>query len=843
MSQIVKLRRSSVSGQKPTNANLQLGELALNTTDGKVYMSVSGSLGPTVEELISTNTVNTGSVNISGSLNLTGTETITGSLNVTDGLIVSGNINLGYGSAVDKVTIKAYLSSSIIPYTDGVYALGGPFRKFNIYGTTGSFNQLMGITGGTLNISNATITGSMTGSFKGDGSQLFNLPYSGLTNVPTLVSGSSQISYTGITDTPSGIVSGSQQVIDLGFTTTSSFNTFTSSYTTVSSSFDSRINAITGSISGINSSLSNINNFTSSVVLTSQTSSMTVLSSSYALTASYALNASGGGAALGGYSSLVVTSASSTWSFAHNTGQRYPIFQVFDNNGNVVIPSQIQTIDDSNANIIFSSPQTGIVVASLGGGNGTTEEFTSSSLWIVDHNLGTDYPDVTIWDSNRNIVFPNRIESVNENQIKIYFSQAISGNVSVSRGGHIISGSVSQVYNLGFATTGSNSFNGDQHISGSITIGDSAEMGSKCVTISGTTQLFDLSIFDGANFDYVVKNGLNMRAGVIMSAWNGMDVVYNESSTIDIGNTSGVTFNVTSTGKLNAVVTNGNWSVQVLYRALGCGIVFSTPAPTSTPTPTSTSTPTPTPTSTSTPTPTNTPTPTPTSTGTPTPTPTMLYNCVDGNAYIFDGVHISTPSVGYQKIILTKSNGMWTTNTLEANDMSFSAVDANGIDRTSYYSGFTSTFGAPSAPVILSITQGGQTVVYSGLSNYIGYSSSGVNSLFYAILPPMTVVNAQTAEFTVGQPICLKISGPISYLISTGQTDPSTQNCTQLGGPFPTTIYGNSFDWMTVTRFYTDATFATPFNGGNKYYADSNATAGTELQIDSNGYVINSYAC
>jgi len=68
MSQIVKLRRSSVSGQKPTNTNLQLGELALNTTDGKVFMAVSGSLGPSVEELISTNTVNTGAINLKGDI-------------------------------------------------------------------------------------------------------------------------------------------------------------------------------------------------------------------------------------------------------------------------------------------------------------------------------------------------------------------------------------------------------------------------------------------------------------------------------------------------------------------------------------------------------------------------------------------------------------------------------------------------------------------------------------------------------------------------------------------------------------------------------------------------------
>jgi hypothetical protein len=170
---------------------------------------------------------------------------------------------------------------------------------------------------------------------------------------------------------------------------------------------------------------------------------------------------------------------------------------------------------------------------------------------------------------------------------------------------NIVSGSL-QIFNFGYASTGSNVFIGDQHISGSLTVDDSAEIGSKCVTISSTTQIFDLSIFDGANFDYVVKNGLNMRAGVIMSAWNGSNSVYNESSTMDLGNTSGVTFNVTSTGKLNAVITNGSWTVQVLYRALGCGILYPNPTPPN-------GTPTPTPTPTSTPSVTATPTPTPTS--------------------------------------------------------------------------------------------------------------------------------------------------------------------------------------------------------------------------------------
>lgn len=47
--------------------------------------------------------------------------------------------------------------------------------------------------------------------------------YSGITGVPSgLVSGSSQISYTGITDKPSGIVSSSTQITNLGFATTGS---------------------------------------------------------------------------------------------------------------------------------------------------------------------------------------------------------------------------------------------------------------------------------------------------------------------------------------------------------------------------------------------------------------------------------------------------------------------------------------------------------------------------------------------------------------------------------------------------------------------------------------------
>lgn len=65
MAQIIKLKRSSVPGSKPSTSDLTAGELAINVYDGKVFLRKSGSVD-TVDELVSNNYV--GNVTISGSL-------------------------------------------------------------------------------------------------------------------------------------------------------------------------------------------------------------------------------------------------------------------------------------------------------------------------------------------------------------------------------------------------------------------------------------------------------------------------------------------------------------------------------------------------------------------------------------------------------------------------------------------------------------------------------------------------------------------------------------------------------------------------------------------------------
>ena len=76
----------------------------------------------------------------------------------------------------------------------------------------------------------------------------------------------------------------------------------------------------------------------------------------------------GGVSTMGTSKRLSQSVNSATWSFQHNVGDRYPIFEVFDSTGNVMIPSRIETIDSGLANIYFPYPTTGTAIASVGGG-------------------------------------------------------------------------------------------------------------------------------------------------------------------------------------------------------------------------------------------------------------------------------------------------------------------------------------------------------------------------------------------------------------------------------------------------------------------------------------------
>lgn len=69
MAQIIRLKRSTNSGERPTTSSLQTGEIAINVYDGKAFTRKSGSIDEVVE-FVTTNTHTAigGDINISGSV-------------------------------------------------------------------------------------------------------------------------------------------------------------------------------------------------------------------------------------------------------------------------------------------------------------------------------------------------------------------------------------------------------------------------------------------------------------------------------------------------------------------------------------------------------------------------------------------------------------------------------------------------------------------------------------------------------------------------------------------------------------------------------------------------------
>ena len=60
---------------------------------------------------------------------------------------------------------------------------------------------------------------------------------------------------------------------------------------------------------------------------------------------------------------------------------------------------------------------------------------TGATTWTVNHNLEYDYPNITIWDSTGNVIIPDSIVRVSNNQLTIGFISNESGWAHVSVGG------------------------------------------------------------------------------------------------------------------------------------------------------------------------------------------------------------------------------------------------------------------------------------------------------------------------------------------------------------------------------------------------------------------------
>jgi hypothetical protein len=98
-----------------------------------------------------------------------------------------------------------------------------------------------------------------------------------------------------------------------------------------------------------------------------------------------------------------------------------------------------------------------------------------------------------------------------------------------------------------------------------------SKISSTALATTESIVTFNSSSFDGAFIDYTAVKGTNARAGSIMAIWNGGNVAFTETTTTDIGDTSGVSINVEVVGSaigVRSVTTTSGWNIKATTRVI-----------------------------------------------------------------------------------------------------------------------------------------------------------------------------------------------------------------------------------------------------------------------------------
>ena len=341
MAQIVKLKRTAISGKIPNISNLELGELAMNTYDGRIFFEKSSS-EESIQEILTTNShpyAVTGSIYLNGA--------VTASHFKGDGSQLT-NLPTDISIAEATTVTASYDSVDDITVTHN-------FNSYNVLVSVYDNNRNLLIPATTslptVNTARVTLSDTQTGFVvvaKGghliSGSQIAD-------NANKLNSqvGSYYLNWNNFNNVPAGIVSGSSQL---------------------TSTFDSRY-----------------------------------------------INTSGDGV-ISGSSQVTLSSVS-----GYNANEHFT-------QGNI---TTLGTVTSGNVNSILPS---GVISGSVQITDHTTHKETVSgaSSYIVDHNLNEQYPIVQAWNTaNSKQEIPASITTNSVNRVTVVFSTTFAGKIIVKK--------------------------------------------------------------------------------------------------------------------------------------------------------------------------------------------------------------------------------------------------------------------------------------------------------------------------------------------------------------------------------------------------------------------------
>ena len=403
-----------------TGQSLKLLETAadtitLQTADGNLTLNSTGAgdivLDPTagIIALKGTTTLYSGNKILSSdgnAIQFGNSVAITGSLTTTTGLIVGGDLVVnGTTTTIDSTNVN--IGDNIIVLNGTLTTNGGLYVKDAAGGNTATGSLLWDTT------NDKWIAGPK-------GSELGILRTGG----DSVVSGSSQITFSGISSLPT-LISGSIQILG-------GSNIVSSSTQIVSSLVSQSINLANGAITasyfvGDGSGITNV---------------VTEIAEVATITSSF--------------------DAQSTIAVTHNFNTKNVLVSVYGTNNSQIIPSSVTLTNNNTATIVLSSAQSGYVVVAKGGHivSGSTswnnlagtpsglvsgssqitglttykETVSGNSTYSITHSLNEEYPIVQAWNTaNKRQEVPSIIESTSVNALTVTFAGVFAGLIIIKK--------------------------------------------------------------------------------------------------------------------------------------------------------------------------------------------------------------------------------------------------------------------------------------------------------------------------------------------------------------------------------------------------------------------------
>ena len=406
MAQVLKLKRTAVSGKIPTTSQLELGELAINTHDGRIFFQKdNGTLS--ISEILVVNTTNpvTGSLTLNGNISATNI-TLSGDLVVqgTTTTIDSTNLNIG-----DNIIELNYGGSST---SGGIYvkdATGASTTSGSLlWDSTNDYWKL-----GKLGSESEVITLSNLVS---------NLPNGIVSSSSQITITESQISDLSHTEIPAGTISGSSQL---------SGNTLNNM--TVSGSFSGSFQGDGSNLTGLTvdqvSTITDTFTNVTSKTVTHNFGTKNVIVTIYDENDSYFIP-----------SSIVTTNDNQvTVGFSGVESGRVVVAK----GGHVVqgVASDANLLDGQDGTYYldytnFTNVPNGLVSGSSQITDLTTykETVSGDSSYVVTHNLNESYPIVQAWNtSTSQQEVPSSITTNSANQVTVVFSTTFAGVIIVKK--------------------------------------------------------------------------------------------------------------------------------------------------------------------------------------------------------------------------------------------------------------------------------------------------------------------------------------------------------------------------------------------------------------------------